>query len=100
METYHINIAGCERDLILCPINDKLDIAAFILFGDVEVTKAAAKELLKICPEHDVVVTSEAKGIPLAYEMAREGCGHYVVARKESKLYMKTPISQEKNITR
>lgn len=64
MGTYKITIAGHERELELFPVSDKLDIAAFIMFGDVEITEAA-KELLKICPEHDVVVTAEAKGIPL-----------------------------------
>ena len=32
MDTYKINIAGVERDLIKYPVSDKLDIAAFILF--------------------------------------------------------------------
>ena len=93
MDTYHINIAGVERDLIKYPVNDKIDIAAFILFGDVEVTEKAAAELLKRCPEHDVVVSAEAKGIPLCYEMARQGCGKYIIARKGVKVYMPDPIS-------
>jgi adenine phosphoribosyltransferase len=89
MSTYNINIAGLERELEMFPVNDKLDIAAFIMFGDVEVTEKAAAELLKRCPEHDVVVTAEAKGIPLCYEMARQGCRNYVVARKSVKVYMR-----------
>ena len=92
MDTYHINIAGVERDLIKYPVNDKLDIAAFILFGDVEVTEKAAAELLKRCPEHDVVVSAEAKGIPLCYEMARQGCREYVIARKSVKVYMRNCV--------
>ncbi|HCA04538.1 MAG TPA: adenine phosphoribosyltransferase [Ruminococcaceae bacterium] len=89
MDTYHINIAGVERDLKLYPVNDNLSIAAFIMFGDVEVTEKAAAELLKLCPEHDVVVSAEAKGIPLGYEMARQGCREYVIARKSVKVYMR-----------
>lgn len=89
MDTYKIKIAGVERDLIKFPVNDHLDIAAFILFGDVEVTERAAAELLKKCPEHDVVVSAEAKGIPLCYEMARQGCREYVIARKSIKVYMR-----------
>lgn len=89
METYRINIAGVERDLIKYPVDDKIDIAAFIMFGDVEVTEKAAAELLKRCPEHDVVVSAEAKGIPLCYEMARQGCREYVIARKSIKVYMR-----------
>ena len=92
MSIYKMKIAGLERELTKFPVNDKIDIAAFIMFGDVEVTERAAEELLKICPEHDVVVTAEAKGIPLCYEMARQGCRNYVVARKGVKVYMNNPI--------
>ena len=53
------------------------------MFGDVEITCAAASELLKKAPEFDVIVTAESKGIPLAYEMARQsGDKDYVVCRK------------------
>ncbi len=92
MDTYKINIEGLDRELQKFPVNDKMDIAAFIMFGDVEVTEVAARELLKRVPEHDVVVTAEAKGIPLCYEMARQGCGSYAVARKSLKVYMRNPI--------
>lgn len=95
MGTYKIKIAGLERELEMFPVNDKLDIAAFIMFGDVEMTEKTASELLKICPEHDVVVTAEAKGIPLCYEMARQGCRNYVIARKGIKVYMRNPIDAE-----
>ena len=88
-ETFKITIAGVERDLILFPVDEKTEIAAFIMFGDVEVTEKAASELLKLCPEHDVVVSAEAKGSPLCYEMARQGCRQYVIARKSIKVYMR-----------
>lgn len=97
MSTYKMKIAGLERELEIFPVSDKLDIAAFIMFGDVEMTEKAASELLKICPEHDVVVTAEAKGIPLCYEMARQGCRNYVVARKGIKVYMRDPLEVEVN---
>ncbi|HBL40503.1 MAG TPA: adenine phosphoribosyltransferase [Ruminococcaceae bacterium] len=89
---YTMTIAGCERNLPLCPINEKLDIAGFIIFGDVELTVAAAAELLKKLPEFDCIVTPEAKSIPLAYEMARQSGKKYVVARKKAKLYMQNPV--------
>ena len=92
MDTYKMNIAGVDRELIKYPVSDKLDIAAFIMFGDVEVTEKAAAELLKICPEHDVVFSAEAKGIPLCYEMARQGCREYVIARKSVKVYMRNCV--------
>ena len=97
---YKMTIAGCRRELPICPINEHLDIAGFIMLGDVELTEKTAAALLKICPEHDVVVTAETKGIPLCYEMARQGCRHYVVARKSVKAYMRNPIHvQVKSIT-
>ncbi|MBO4429450.1 MAG: adenine phosphoribosyltransferase [Clostridia bacterium] len=87
---YHINIKGMERDLPLCPLNDKLQIGAFVIFGDVELTVHCAKELIKLLPEHDVMITAESKGIPLIHEMARQtGENTYVLARKKPKLYMK-----------
>ena len=92
-EYYRVNIAGLERDLLGCPISDKLDIAAFIIFGDVEVTVHSATELLKRLPEFDYIVTPEAKSIPLAYEMSRQSGKKYFVARKKAKLYMKNPVS-------
>ncbi len=58
------------------------------MFGNVEVTVAAAKALLERAPECDVLVTAESKGIPLAYEMSRQSGIPYVVLRKEPKLYM------------
>ena len=88
MNYYELNVAGCKRMLPLCEASPNLDIAAFIMFGDVEITENSARELLKKCPEHDVVLSAEAKGIPLCYEMARQGCRDYVIARKSVKLYM------------
>lgn len=86
---YEIEIAGLKRKLPLCPINDELSIGAFVMFGDIEITKAAAKALLDKAPEFDVIVTAESKGIPLAYEMARRSENKdYVVCRKAQKLYM------------
>ena len=99
-KTYGMTIAGCKRELPICPVSDTLDIAGFVMFGDVEITEAAAKALMEKCPEHDVVVTAESKGIPLAYEMARIGCRKYVVARKGVKAYMIDPVCVEvKSIT-
>lgn len=90
---YRVDIAGLERDLLRCPLNDKLDIAAFILFGDVEVTVHSAEKLLERLPEFDYIVTPEAKSIPLAYEMSRQSGKKYFVARKKAKLYMKEAVS-------
>jgi len=90
---YRVDIAGLERDLLRCPLNDKIDIAAFILFGDVEVTVHSAEKLLERLPGFDYIVTPEAKSIPLAYEMSRQSGKKYFVARKKAKLYMKEAVS-------
>lgn len=92
-EVYKMKIAGLERELALCPINDKVSIGAFIIFGDVELTVAAVSELLKRCPDFDYIVTPEAKSIPIAYEMARQSGKKYFVIRKKAKLYMTDPVS-------
>ena len=84
-----MNIAGCERNLPICPINDKLSIGAFVIFGDPELTTAASKALLDKAPEYDYLISAEAKGIPLVHEMARlAGNQKYFLARKAPKLYM------------
>lgn len=94
-EFYSMTIAGLERKLPICKVNDSLSIGAFVMFGDVELTKAAATELIARIPEHDYIITAESKGIPLAYEMARQMGSTYLLARKGAKLYMKEPISVE-----
>ncbi len=87
--TYTINVAGVTRELTLCPVTDDLYIAGFIVFGDPELTTACAKAMLEKAPEYDYIITAEAKGIPLAHEMARlQGNQKYFVARKKPKLYM------------
>ena len=90
---YTMNIAGLERNLPLCPLNDDLYIGAFVIFGDCELTEAFAAELLKRAPEYDYMITAESKGIPLAYAMARQhGDKKWMLARKGVKLYMKNVV--------
>lgn len=89
-----MKVAGIERDLPLCPINDELYIGAFILFGDVELTEKSAEALYARAPEHDVMITAESKGIPLIHAMCRlSGKNRYVLARKSVKLYMSNVVS-------
>ncbi len=97
-KTYKLNVAGLTRDLPLCPITDELYIGAFVIFGDVELTCACARDLLALAPEHDIMITSESKGIPLIHEMARQaGVNQYVLARKAKKLYMSNIFSCDVN---
>ena len=91
-ETYTLHVAGLTRELPICKVNDHMDIAAFIMFSDVELTVACAAELLKKAPEFDVILTAEAKGIPLAYEMSRQSGKQWLPARKGAKLYMQDPV--------
>ena len=94
-DTYTLHVAGLTRELTICKVNDHMDIAAFIMLGDAELTVAAAAELLKKCPEFDILLTAEAKGIPLAHEMSRQSGKPYVCARKGVKLYMPDPVVVE-----
>lgn len=87
--TYELSVAGLRRELPLCPLNDTLMIGAFVIFGDVELTCACARELLKKAPEFDYMVAPEAKAIPLIHEMARQsGRNEYFLVRKKKKAYM------------
>ena len=92
---YSLTVAGVQRNLPICPVSDTLDIAAFVMFSDVELTVACARELLKKSPDFDVMITAESKGIPLTYEMARQSGKQYFLARKSIKAYMRQPICVE-----
>ena len=86
---YRMNIAGLDRDLPICPLNENLMIAGFVIFGDPELTTACSEALLAKAPEYDYLISAEAKGIPLVHEMARiAGNQKYFLARKAPKLYM------------
>ena len=100
MEYFDINIAGCDRKLPICALNEKISIAAFVMFGDVEITEKSAEMLLQKSPEFDVILTAEAKSIPLAYEMSKQSGKQYVVARKDIKVYVINPLTVDvKTIT-
>ena len=98
---YRMKVAGLYRDLPICKVTDSLYIAGFVIFGDQELTVACARELLARAPEYDYIITAEAKGIPLAHEMARQtGSPKYILARKAPKLYMTDVFSSTvKSIT-
>lgn len=93
---YRIQVAGLERDLKICPLNEHLSIAGFILFGDVELTEKCAAALLEKAPAFDVMITAESKGIPLIHEMAKQaGMNRYILARKGIKAYMSNVVKHE-----
>lgn len=96
MTSYLLNVAGLERELPICRVTDDLYIAAFVIFGDCELTEACAAELLKKAPEYDYILTAESKGIPIAYAMANQhGDKKWLLARKSVKLYMRDVVSVE-----
>lgn len=89
MNYYPIKIGNVERQLPICPVTDDLYIGAFVVFGDYELTVECARELLKLAPPHDYIITAEAKGIPIIHEMAKQNDEKkYLLARKNAKLYM------------
>lgn len=96
-KTYTLEIAGLIRQLPVIPINERMSIASFVILGDTELVCRVAPELIKKLPPFDVLVTAEAKGIPLAFEIARLLGMSYIVARKSIKSYMENPVIEEVN---
>ncbi|QRG67631.1 phosphoribosyltransferase family protein [Brevibacillus choshinensis] len=95
-KTYTLKVAGVTRELPIMPIADDLSIASFVILGDAELVEAAAPLLVEKLPEVDVLITAEAKGIPLVYEVARLlKLKKYYVARKSIKPYMDSPLVNE-----
>ncbi len=89
MHTYKMTFGNLTRELPICPLNENLAIAGFVLLGDPALSEECARELLALAPSYDYLMTAEAKGIPLAHDMARLcGAEKYIVARKAAKAYM------------
>lgn len=95
-ETHTVKIAGLTRHLPLFQVAPGVKIAIFNMLGDTEVIQTAAKALAKRLPqEAQVLITAEAKSIPLAHALAVETNLPYVVLRKSYKPYMGETISAE-----
>ncbi|ALQ38588.1 phosphoribosyltransferase family protein [Fusobacterium hwasookii] len=98
MKTYTLHVAGLTRELPIIKLSYDLSIASFVILGDTEIVKKTAPMIAKKLPEVDFVVTAEAKGIPLAYEISKIlNLNEYIVARKSVKAYMEEPIEVEVN---
>ena len=98
MKTYTLHVAGLTRELPIIKLSYELSIASFVILGDTEIVKKTAPMIAKKLPEVDFVVTAEAKGIPLAYEISKIlNLNEYIVARKSIKAYMEEPIEVEVN---
>jgi len=96
-ETYAVEIAGLKRDLRLFEIKPGLKIAILNILGDTEFVQACAKELAQKLKEtdYDLLVTAEAKSIPLAHALSVETKKPYVVLRKSYKPYMGDALQAE-----
>jgi adenine phosphoribosyltransferase len=96
-ETYSIEIAGIKRELRLFQIAPGLRIAILNILGDTELVQACGKALAKkLQPlDYDILVTAEAKSIPLVYALSVETKKPYIVLRKAYKPYMGNAIQAE-----
>ena len=96
-EIYAVEIAGIKRELRLFEIKPGLKIAILNILGDTELVQACAKELANKLKdtEYDVLVTAEAKSIPLAHALSVETKKPYVILRKSYKLYMGDALKAE-----
>lgn len=95
--TYPIEIAGIYRELTLIEVQPGLRIAVLNILGDTELVQACAKALNQKIEniEYDVLVTAEAKSIPLAHALAVETGKPYIVLRKVYRPYMGDTIHAE-----
>lgn len=95
MKSYMMQVCGIERELPFVQIKEDLAFASFVIIGDTELISACADELAEKIGSVDMVVTAEAKGIALAYEVSRKlGLKEFIVARKSVKSYMNDIVSE------
>lgn len=91
--TYTLEVCGIKRDLPIIQLSETLKIASFVILGDAELVEKAGASLAEKLPDADVLITAEAKGIPLIYEVAKQkDMKKYIVARKSLKPYMLDPL--------
>ncbi len=102
-DTYTLKLCGLTRELTKIQVAPNLRIASFVMLGDtqlIEKTADALYEKIKINDNIDIIVSLEAKGIPLAHALSVRLETNYVVVRKSIKSYMENPIFTEvKSIT-
>lgn len=96
-DTYDIQIAGIQRSLRLFEVKPGLRIAILNILGDTELVQACARALNEKLQQvdFDVIVTAEAKSIPLAYALSVESGKPYIILRKAYKPYMGAALIAE-----
>lgn len=93
---FELNLCGIKRRLPIIKINEYLAIASFVILGDTELIVKTAPVIAQKLPEVDILITAEAKGIPLVYEISKLlNMKEYIIARKSIKPYMRDPITDE-----
>lgn len=95
--THLIEIAGLKRELPLFQIKPGLKIAVLNILGDTELVEACAKDLSKKLEaiDYDILITAEAKSIPIVYALSVVTGKPYAVLRKSYKLYMGEALTAE-----
>ena len=94
MKYFHFELMGGKRKLFFVKVNEKMGLGSFVVLSDTELVQTVAPELVRRLPEVDLLMTAEAKGIILTYEMSRlMGMKDFVVARKSYKPYMQNALS-------
>lgn len=99
-EVYPVEVAGVKRDLTLFEVAPGVRIAILNILGDTELVQAASRELAARLGQFKgqdgvVLVTAEAKSIPLICAMAMDMDLPYVVLRKVYKPYMGEALAAE-----
>ena len=94
-KTYRLEICGLTRELPIIAVSPGVSIASFVILGDTELVTKVAPEIVKKLPPVDVIISAEAKGIPLVHEVSRLLGMNYIVARKSIKAYMDGAVIQE-----
>ena len=94
MKNYELTLCGVKRILPFVDLENDLAFASFVIMGDTELITACAPELANKISDADVIITAEAKGIALAYEISKIlGKNEFIVARKSIKSYMSSVVS-------
>lgn len=94
MKNYELTLCGVKRILPFVDLENDLAFASFVIMGDTELITACAPELANKISDADVIITAEAKGIALAYEISKIlGKNEFIVARKSIKSYMSGVVS-------
>ena len=99
-EFYELKVAGLTRKLPKVKINDELAIASFVILGDTELIEECAEAIILHADfpkkeEIDILISPEAKAIPLVHTIARRLEKDYIVARKSIKGYMDNPMIEK-----